>query len=279
MKNWSYDNEQWTQLPTHLKHLPMFTRHMDFTSWIFRLLWGIYLKITFRFYVYLQVRGSYHELYKNHPRLIIISNHASHLDAVSIAASVPFQYWLDLYITAAKDYWFKNPVVTFFSKHCLGAIPIDRKDKKGEAVRLCTTLLTKLDRIWLIMFPEGTRSPDGYIHPFKRGVTLFSERTKTPVLFLYIEGNSNLFPKGAKFVKPGILRIHVGPVITPEQAHDINALYKTWVTSINPEAFPPVIENVIDSAQDVEENAVIEAATSAENNFSIDTAQDSGAKK
>ena len=174
---WNYENEQWLQLPGHLKHLPLFTRHFDLTSWFFRVLWAFFLKLTFTFYIRLKVKGNFKQLYKDHPRLLIISNHASHVDAVSIAAGIPFKYWLDLYISAAKDYWFSNSFFTFFSSHCLGAIPIDRKDKKGEAVKLCTSLLSKLDRIWMILFPEGTRSKDGLIHDFKRGVSLFAETT------------------------------------------------------------------------------------------------------
>ena len=118
MRDWNYDNEQWTKLPPHLKHLPLFTRHFDLLSWLFRAMWGIWLKgLAFRFYVRLEVVGDFHELYRKHKRLILISNHASHLDAVSITAAVPFRYWLDLYITAAKDYWFRNSVFTYFSKH------------------------------------------------------------------------------------------------------------------------------------------------------------------
>lgn len=240
MKHWSYDNEQWTQLPGYLKHLPLFTRHLDLTSGILRLLWGFTLKlIVFRFYILLKVKGSYREIYEKYPRLIVISNHASHVDAVSITASIPFTYWSDLYITAAKDYWFRNPLFTFFSKHCLGAIPIDRKDKKGEAIKLCTSLLTKLDRIWLIMFPEGGRSPDGYVHEFKRGVSIFSVKTNTPVLFLYIEGNAEIFPKGAALPKPGRLTIHIGPILMPNDADKINEKYREWVTTISPKAYPP----------------------------------------
>ncbi len=254
MKNWSYENEQWTQLPGHLKHLPLFTRQIDLMSWFFRALWGVFLKIAFRFYIFLRVRGDYSEIYKKYPRLLIISNHASHLDAVSITASVPFWYWNDLYISAAKDYWFKNPLFTFFSKHCLGAIPIDRKDKRGEAIKLCTTLLTRLERIWLIIFPEGTRSPDGYVREFKRGVTIFSERTNTPILFVYIEGNRELFPKGAMLPKPGFLTIHLGPVLMPSEARKINERYREWVTTINPNAYPPETETCDVSADSNIEN-------------------------
>lgn len=239
MKDWNYENEQWTQLPAHLKHLPLFTRHFDLTSMFFRALWGIFLKLAFTFYVRLQVIGDFHKLYREHKRLLLISNHSSHLDAVSIAAAVPFKYWLDLFITAAKDYWFRNPVFTFFSKHCLGAIPIDRKDKKGEAIKLCTALLENLDRIWLILFPEGTRSKDGYINTFKRGVSLFALKTDTPILFLYIEGNAELWPKGRLIPFPGVLKIHVGPVHPPADIDEIHEAYKNWVLGINPNAYRP----------------------------------------
>lgn len=239
MKNWNYENEQWTQLPSHLKHLPLFTRHRDTTATLISIIWAFFLKVLgFGLYIRLKVHGSFKELYKNHPKLLIISNHSSHLDATSITAAVPWRYWGDLYISAAKDYWFRNPLFTFFSKYCLGAIPIDRKDKKSEAVGLINTLLKDLDRIWLILFPEGTRSPDGYVQSFKRGVSIFSASSQTPILFLYIEGNSRLWPKGLLLPRPGVLNIYVGPVIPP--TGDIEAVkeaYKNWVQSINPEAY------------------------------------------
>lgn len=214
MRKWDYENDQWFNLPGYLKHLPLFTRYLDLTSMVFRVLWAIFLKITFRFYIRMELKGDFNQIYKTQPKLLIISNHASHIDAVSIAAAIPFSYWRDLFIAAAKDYWFKNPVFTFFSKHCLGAVPIDRKDRSGEAVKLCNQLLSGLDRIWMILFPEGSRSKDGYIHRFKRGVSIFAERNKVPILFLYLDGNSKLMPKGG-FPRPGRLVIHVGPIQPP----------------------------------------------------------------
>lgn len=236
MKDWTYENQQWVQLPGHLKHLPLFTRHFDFSSFLFRVGWGLFLKLVgFRFYIDLTVKGDFHELYKKHKKLILISNHASHLDAVSIAAAVPFRYWGDLFITAAKDYWFRNPIFTFFSKHCLGAIPIDRGDKKGEAIKLCMSLLSDLDRIWLILFPEGGRSKDGKLQPFKRGVSLFALKTNTPVLFLYLEGNMALWPKGRLIPFPGKLTIHVGPVHPPAEVEKLYEDYRVWVKEFHPE--------------------------------------------
>lgn len=238
MKPWTYDNEQWTKLPVYLRHLPLFTRNFDLTSAFVRFLWSLYLRdFVFKFYVRLETKGtSYRELRAKYPKLIVISNHASHIDATSIAASVPKRYWRDLYIAAAKDYFFSNPFFTFFSQHCLGAIPIDRKDKKGEAINLILRLLNELDRIWLIIFPEGTRSPDGKLQQFKRGVSIFAERSGVPILFLYLDGNSRLWPKGANWARPGKLTIHVGPVHPPAPIEEVQAAYRTWVESINKDA-------------------------------------------
>lgn len=241
MKDWNYENEQWTKLPTYLKHLPLFTRHIDLFSVCMRFLWSVILKnFLYKFYIRLEVRGpSFADIYRTQPKLIIISNHASHLDAVSIAASIPRRFWLTLYIAAAKDYFFSNPLFMFFSQHCLGAIPIDRKDRKGEAINLILKLLTELPRMWLIIFPEGTRSKDGKIQEFKRGVSIFSERTKTPLLFTYLDGVMELWPKGQPIPKPGKLVLHVGPVHPPGPIQEVYTAYKSWVMTINPDAFPP----------------------------------------
>ncbi|WP_347357682.1 lysophospholipid acyltransferase family protein [Bdellovibrio sp.] len=242
MKDWNYENEQWTKLPTYLKHLPLFTRHIDLFSVCMRFLWSLILKnILYKFYIRLEVKGTpFAEIYRTQPKLIIISNHASHLDAVSIAASIPRRYWLNLYIAAAKDYFFSNPLFMFFSQHCLGAIPIDRKDRKGEAINLILKLLTELPRMWLIIFPEGTRSKDGKIQEFKRGVSIFSERTQTPLLFTYLDGVMELWPKGQSMPRPGKLILHVGPVHPPGPIQEVYAAYKSWVMTINPDAFPAV---------------------------------------
>lgn len=249
MRRWNYPNEQWTKLPPYLNHLPLFTQYHDLSSRVIRFLWSLLLKNWFyTFYIRLDVKGgNFEQLHRDHKKLIIISNHASHLDATSIVASIPRKWWLDVYMAAAKDYFFSNWLFTFFSQHCLGAIPIDRKEKKGEAVQLILSLMTQLDRMWLIIFPEGTRTKDGKIQEFKRGISIFAEKTNTPILFLYIEGNSKLWPKGAIFAKPGKLTIHIGPVQQPTSIAEIYKNYTNWVKSIDASVLPDDLtdENVV----------------------------------
>ncbi len=240
MRAWTYDNEQWTKLPGHIKHLPIFTQHYALSSRIIRFLWSLLLKNWFyTMYIRLEVKGgNFSDLYRDHKKLIIMSNHASHLDATAIAASIPRKHWMDLYMAAAKDYFFSNFLFTFFSQHCLGAIPIDRKDRKGESVQLILSLLNQLDRMWLIFFPEGTRSRDGKIQEFKRGISIFAEKTGTPILFLYIDGNRRLWPKGAIFAKPGKLILHIGPIQPPGSIDEVYQNYIAWVKTIDPSVLP-----------------------------------------
>lgn len=252
MKDWDYENDQWTKLPSYLKHLPLFTRNIDLVSIFFRYLFAIFLKgFIFRFYIHLKVIGDWKAIYNQHPRLLLISNHGSHIDATSIAASVPARYWTTLYIAAAKDYFFSNPLFTFFSQHCLGAIPIDRKDKKGEAVKLIITLLSTLPRIWLIIFPEGTRTKDGKLQTFRRGVSLFAQQTQTPILFLFVEGNTRIWPKGAFFAKPGILRIYLGPVHPPAPIEVVQTAYRNWVKTVAPSDFVQDLNESDDSSEEL----------------------------
>ncbi|MBE8221274.1 MAG: 1-acyl-sn-glycerol-3-phosphate acyltransferase [Bdellovibrionales bacterium] len=234
MEKWDYENEQWLKLPNHLKHLPLFTRSFDLVSIFFKYLWALILKIIFTFYIRIKIFGpSWKKIFKQHPKLLIMSNHSSHLDAVAIAATIPVGYWSHLYLTAAKDYWFSNPIFTFFSKHCLGAIPIDRKENPKEAISLCTTLLNNLTPIWMLLFPEGSRSSDGTLQKLKAGISIFSQKTNTPILFLYLEGANKLLAKSKAFPKAGVLKLHIGKVIQPTSIEEVQEQYTRWVAEIN----------------------------------------------
>jgi 1-acyl-sn-glycerol-3-phosphate acyltransferase len=195
-------------------------------------IWALFLRFAFKFYVRLRVKGSFRGFYKKYPKLIIISNHASHLDGPAILTSIPFSHWMDLYILAAKDYWFSSRALRFFSKYFLGAIPVDRKVEKTNSVKKCINFLNDLKRIWIVMFPEGTRSLDGSLRPFKNGVGLFSKKTNTPVLFLYLRKNRSLWPKGKSFPLPGKMYLHVGPVHEPGDTDVIFNNYKKWTEEV-----------------------------------------------
>jgi len=195
-------------------------------------LWALFLRFAFKFYIRLRVKGKLKGFYKKYPKLIIISNHSSHLDGPAILTSIPFIHWMDLYILVARDYWFATKTLRFFSKYFLGAIPLDRERKKSHSIKKCINLLLNLKRIWIVMFPEGTRSTDNSLKPFKKGVGILSQKTSTPVLFLYLRKARSLWPKGRYLPLPGKMYLYVGPVQKPGDTEIIFKNYKEWVDSI-----------------------------------------------
>ena len=236
MKPWIYENQQWRSLSKDLNHLPLFTDSRDWSRWCLWAMSMLGLRGLFHLYVRAKVVGKIYPIYKKFPRLLVISNHSSHADTPCIISSIPFRCLFSLYICVAKDYWFSGFFISFFSKNCLKAIPIDRIHKKAQSVLLCKSLLLKLDRAWVLIYPEGSRSEDGYIKKFKRGISILSQATGTPILFLYIDGMSKLMPKG-KWVRPGRITVYVGPVQPPAEIDVINQNYKDWVLGINPNAY------------------------------------------
>ena len=242
MKKWVYTNKQWTQLSRHTRHLPLFTFHSNWTHTLPGLFMLQVMLLIFRLYVRTKVVGDTRQLGKKYPRLLIISNHSSHADTPCIISVLPFNCWSRYYVCAAQDYWFSNPFFAFFAKHSFRAIPINRKAKGHKSIQICSSLLSTLDKIWVILYPEGTRSEDHHMRPFKKGVGFMSTQTQTPILFLYIKDMKNIMPKGQK-PRPGKVTVYVGPVQPPDTIDVIQDNYRKWVTSINPYAYgKPSIE-------------------------------------
>ena len=186
----------------------------------------------FRLYMTLEVSGDPHALFARHPKLILISSHSSHLDGTAIMAAIPLQLWKTLRIGIAKDYFFTTFWKSLFSRYCLGAFPIDRKEDKRGSIRLAIELLERERAIWMLMFPEGSRSRDGVMKPFKSGVSIFSLAASVPILFVYVESRG-LWPVGQKFARRGGVAVHFGPVHAPAEIEVIEREYREWVRSLS----------------------------------------------
>lgn len=213
---------------------------------LLRIIWIIYLKIFFFFIVRLKVKNhnkdnkNLHFLSKKKSKLILISNHASHLDAIAIMSIIPWKINMNFYVGAAKDYFFSNKINSFFSKNILQALPVIRNNiskANNNTLKTYINTLIKSKNIWLLIFPEGTRTTNGYIQNFKKGISVISQKTETPLLFIYLEGTYKLWPKGKKFFKFGEIKLHIGPLQNPASFEEINNNYKKWVLSINNNAY------------------------------------------
>lgn len=169
----------------------------------------IFLKPIVKFIWIKEVRGI-----ENIPKtnFILVSNHQSHWDQVTNAyLCVPrkFTYLgqIDKYV--GMDGFLRNLIYSIAR-----VIPIHRQneDSKKKALKECIARLKKGEI--LIMYPEGTRSPDGKIHEGKPGAILLNLETGVPILPVANKGNFEIMPIGAPFPKfKKIVKINVGKII------------------------------------------------------------------
>lgn len=143
------------------------------------------------------------------PPYVFMCNHQSALDIYSLLASLPLSFkWI------AKRQLFKIPFIGWAMGRA-GYISIDR-EKPREALKAIEEAAGKIrGGMNIIIFPEGTRSFDGTLLPFKKGGFTLALRAMVPIVPIGIYGTSQLQPKG-NFVpkKKGVIYIRIGePII------------------------------------------------------------------
>jgi len=132
----------------------------------------------------------------------------------------------------------RNPVFTTSASTVWAPFPSIEKIKKVKPLS-CAPLCLRIYPDLADFVSRRYTLQGRYINEFKRGVSLFAIRTDSPILFLYLEGNNALWPKGRLIPFPGTLKVHIGPVHPPAPIEDIYEAYREWVTQINPNAYRP----------------------------------------
>jgi 1-acyl-sn-glycerol-3-phosphate acyltransferase len=93
-------------------------------------------------------------------------------------------------------------------------IAVDRSDSAGALGTLKKAAMRMANGISVVVFPEGTRSLDGRLLPFKRGGFLLAAKTGTAIVPVTINGSQKILPKGAWRLRPGIVEVHVSEPIS-----------------------------------------------------------------
>ncbi len=133
---------------------------------------------------------------------IFMSNHLSFIDGPLLFLLIPRRLGVIL-----KKQLFRIPVIGQGMSY-LGFVPVNRKGvKQGrQAINRAGDLMRR-KRYSFLIFPEGTRSRDGRLQPFKRGGFFLAAEAGVPIIPLSVEGTFALMPRGSFFVRSG--RIHV----------------------------------------------------------------------
>lgn len=97
-------------------------------------------------------------------------------------------------------------------------IPVERGGKRDAAQASVVAAGEVLKKgVNILVYPEGTRSRDGRLQPFKKGPFYLAMETQAPVVPIAISGTEKMMRKGSAAILPGMARIQFLPVIEPTQ--------------------------------------------------------------
>jgi 1-acyl-sn-glycerol-3-phosphate acyltransferase len=142
---------------------------------------------------------------------VFMANHLSFLDG-------PMLFWLipQFIRVILKKQVFRIPVVGQGMKY-VEFVPVDRKGVRGgkKSIEKASRLMREKGYSFLI-FPEGTRSRDGRIQPFKRGGFFLALESRAAIVPITIDGTYELMPRGRMFAGRGKVRVVFYPPVPVE---------------------------------------------------------------
>jgi 1-acyl-sn-glycerol-3-phosphate acyltransferase len=98
-------------------------------------------------------------------------------------------------------------------------VPVSRGHSREEAKQSVDAAADALNSgLHITVFPEGTRSPDGRLLPFKKGAFFLAEGTGAPIIPVVISGTERMMPKGSQRITPGEAYIRFLEPIRPQDS-------------------------------------------------------------
>jgi 1-acyl-sn-glycerol-3-phosphate acyltransferase len=172
-----------------------------------------FCRVFFTWYCPLVVEGRHH--LPNGP-FLLCSNHCSHADSAALmtASGRSFRSFA---LIGASDYFFQSGRLRWSVAPWMNVIPINRtpgSKSLSACLETCRRFLEQT-RGGLILYPEGTRSPDGEMRAFKPGAGLFALELGVPVVPAYIEGTHRILPKGTSVPRVGTVTVRFGEALEP----------------------------------------------------------------
>jgi 1-acyl-sn-glycerol-3-phosphate acyltransferase len=145
------------------------------------------------------------------PQRVYFANHTSHLDTMTLLASMSIDERSRSRPVAARDYWAADKLRLWIASQVLNVVFIDRQRREEGQDPLAPLYEALQQGDSLIIFPEGTRNNAELPAEFRSGLFHLS-RAFPQVEFVpvYLENLHRIFPKDSKLPVPLINRVHFG---------------------------------------------------------------------
>lgn len=138
---------------------------------------------------------------------VYMPNHQSNFDILALFAGLPVQFrWL------AKEELFRIPLFGFAMRRT-GYIAIDRSDRKKAIQSMAEAARRIGEGTSVIVFPEGTRSLDGHLLPFKKGGFMLAIDAAALIVPVAIDGSHEVMPKHSRWIRGGHIRVSIFPAV------------------------------------------------------------------
>ncbi len=157
--------------------------------------------------------------------LLVVSNHQSFLDIPLIAMAVPRHVCF-----VARASLARSRFMAWLMQRC-GAVLIQPASSDRNALRAIAAHLDRGDCVTI--FPEGTRSPDGELMPFKAGALLALRQMRSAhelrVVAAHIQGTGAVWPRARKWPRPGRIEVSFSPPLDAQA--DPLAEARRWIVA------------------------------------------------
>ena len=144
---------------------------------------------------------------------VVVANHSSHADTAALLAALPPE--AQPVFAAAADYWFDVPVRRFIASTVAGVLPVRRSGAGTYAELLAAARPALRAGRAVIIYPEGTRSTNGRIGEFRSGALRLARDCGVPIVPVAVLGTADVLPKGASFISPAPMQVHIGEPADP----------------------------------------------------------------